>query len=872
MAPSKVTNSTTTNGTTAKAKFDIDTVQLEKLFIRDADVFQTTLDSEDYLDSLAPLIKDALKANALQEFIRKLNEIVKQKDTELNEISLGSTRDINKCINAIDGVSHESANLSKTMQHVNLHLNKSALELVARKKALIKSKETASKVNETITTLNMCNQVLEIDNKILELIKQQKSFSALKLTDELQTVHLPKVKDFSFSVKIYNSIPHMTNMIKEESFDSLKLWLTTHLERKIDRIGDHLYENLYKLEEHWESLRNDPRNRYLLPHRLNSPIEISMRDPQLSFQVFENQELGIPLKPVYDCILVYNSLKDAGTLSTAYHKEWMEKYRKIIHPITLSASKTYDRSTLSLESAVLFPDLNSLETYLRKIAAFFIADKELNTKTRFELRSNGTADDLWDSYVLKLKPVLLNFLQTRKWLRDDLELLADFKECLGHFLQVMENSNYRTTELYEIMIIIFRDYFGAMLIEHFRHEFLESIQSDHYMPLGVSDREDYDNVMKICWYHAEASFAPKNVKSMPVSFPFSEDYVHYCLGIRALMQDILDFISRQYNYDLNEINRIIVEDIFEKVLGNEPGVGICHDITQFIKKNEDNKEIVAQSYSNLEYYLYSLYEIGQLLDSKLRKYNGIGLLNIDADAQFQLRALHLFTEARKISENTVFKMVDQKLELLIELVEYEDWYPSTPNSDPNFFILDFSLFLENMFNSIFSNLPSSFRTLGLFRSYDFVAKKFLEILKNARGYNRIAIQNFDLDVKHLEQSMAALPVPGNTAEQGGAVALQSTFTELRQAIDILLLDDYDEYIKNLSFRMRRFDRVKYEDAMLLIRKMQKEGDSQDEDAFARSDGIHSPSGEGLERENSVFENSAARFQRWALLRRPNRGQ
>lgn len=102
--------------------------------------------------------------------------------------------------------------------------------------------------------------------------------------------------------------------------------------------------------------------------------------------------------------------------------------------------------------------------------------------------------------------------------------------------------------------------------------------------------------------------------------------------------------------------------------------------------------------------------------------------------------------------------------------------------------------------------------------------------------------------------------------------MQSTFTELRQAIDILLLDDYDEYIKNLSFRMRRFDRVKYEDAMLLIRKMQKEGDSQDEDAFARSDGIHSPSGEGLERENSVFENSAARFQRWALLRRPNRGQ
>lgn len=866
MAPSKVTIGA--NGTSGQPNADIDTVQLEKLFIRDADVFQTTLDSEDYLDSLAPLIKDALKANALSEFIGKLNDIVKQKDTELNDVSLGSTRDIGKCIRSIDGVSKESAKLSQTMQSVNGYLNKSAFELVARKKALIKNKETASKVNETITTLNLCNQVLEIDNKILELIKQQKSFSALKLIDELQSIHLPKVKDFSFSVKIYNSIPHMTNMIKEESFESLKMWLTTHLERKIDRIGDHIYENLYKLDEHWESLRNNPNSTFLLPHRLNSPIELSMRNPALTCEVFESPELGIKLGPIYECILVYNSLKDAATLSAMYHKEWMEKYRKIIHPITLSASKSYDRSGVSQEMAVLFPDLNSLNNYLRRVSAFFVADKELNTKTKFELRSNTTSDDLWESYVLKLKPVLLNFLNTRKWGTNDLDTLVNFKECLGHFLQVMENSQFKIAELYEIMIIIFRDYFGPILIKNFRFEFMESIQSDHYMPLGVSEREDYENVMKLCWYRKDASFAPKNVKSMPISFPFSEDYVHYCLGIRALMQDILDFISRQYSYDLNEINRIIVEEIFERVLGNEPGVGICNDIKEFISKNSGNKEIVVQSFSNLEYYVYSLYEIGKMLDSKLRKFNGIGIMNIDTNSIFKLHAIELFTGVRKFSEDTIFIMVDQKLRELVDLVEYDDWYPSTPNRDPNFFILDFSLFLENMFNSIFSNLPSSFRTLGLFRSYDFISEHFLNILMNARGFNKIAIQNFDLDVQHLEQSMARLADSGNTDEQGGSVALQSTFAELRQTIDMLLLDDYDEFKNNAAFRMRRFDRLKYETAMSLVKKMQVA--DEDTDEIAPLSGISGAGAEGgLARENSVFGNSAARFQQWRLRKTDN---
>lgn len=158
-----------------------------------------------------------------------------------------------------------------------------------------------------------------------------------------------------------------------------------------------------------------------------------------------------------------------------------------------------------------------------------------------------------------------------------------------------------------------------------------------------------------------------------MSFPFSEDYLRYCINIRQLLKDLIDFTSDYYSQDLAELNRIIVNDIFEKCLGDTPGFGICHDMKTFITKNANNKEIVAQSYTNLEYYLYSLYEIGKLIDKRLRFSNGIGIINIDTNSTFKLKAIELFTSVRKFSEDAIFQMVDQKVHELLELLQYEDW-------------------------------------------------------------------------------------------------------------------------------------------------------------------------------------------------------
>lgn len=856
MAPGKVV-ANGINGLRRSSADEGETLDLNNLLIQESDLFSSSLDSEAYLDSLAPIITEALKANALADFISKLNDYVKEKDEQLNQKSLDSAKDINTCIDTIDEVSDQSHELSGSLVKVNNVLKQSTLGLIEKKTKLLKAKDTERAINETSLVLNLCIQVLEITNKIHDLIKQRRYFSALKLIDELTTIHLPKVNNFSFSVKIYDSIPHLTAMIKDESFDNLCKWLSTQIERKIDDIGDKICLNREAIQQHWDQKRES--STILMPHRLNSAVEMSMRDSDLNFNVFESSDLNIALGPVFDCLLVYQSLSELPILCAAYHKEWMKKYQRIIYPMTLALS-AQEKLSFFKESKVSFLDLNALDLYLRKIAALFVVDKQLNAQTKFELRTNASADDLWESYANKLKPVLLNFLESETWTMNNLLTLEDFKDVLGSFLQTMENSQYKISELYEILIIVLRDYYGPLLIQQFRLEFMESIQSDHYMPSVVTNKAMYDDIMKICWYKSESSFAPKNVKGFPVSFPFSEDYLRYCINVRQLLKDVIDFTIDYYSHDLAELNRVLVDDIFEKCLGDTPGVGICHEMKVFITKNSNNKEIVAQSYTNLEYYLYSLYEIGKLIDRRLRVSNGIGIINIDTNSTFKLKAIELFTSVRKFSEDAIFKMVDQKVRELLEMIQYEDWEPSRANDGPSGDIEEFAIFLENLFNSIFSNLPSSFRTLGLFRSFDFISEYFLNELSNAPSFNRFAIINLDLDVRHLEQSMASLVVnEAADSSQGGGGALQSTFAELRQSIDLLLLDNHDEYTKDATFRMRRFDRLKYESSIKLLKKMRRYDDS-------TSDVASIPESQ-LTREGSILSGSAAKFTSWGKFRK-----
>lgn len=167
------------------------------------------------------------------------------------------------------------------------------------------------------------------------------------------------------------------------------------LREKITSCGETLYENLAELQDIWKE--QQAKHDMYRPYKLNSPVELSLRDPTLNYDVFEDESLQIPLNNVYDAILVYLTLHELDTLRDIYYKEWMKKYSRIIYPLTSASAN---------KKEIIFSN-NELDEYLKKIAAFFVTDKQLNLITKFQLRTSNQADDLWISYVSKLKPVLL---------------------------------------------------------------------------------------------------------------------------------------------------------------------------------------------------------------------------------------------------------------------------------------------------------------------------------------------------------------------------------------------------------------------------------------------------------------------------------
>ena len=76
-------------------------------------------------------------------------------------------------------------------------------------------------------------------------------------------------------------------------------------------------------------------------------------------------------------------------------------------------------------------DNNELYEYLRKIAAFLLP---LNLITKFQLRSNTQADELWLSYMTKLKPVLIQLLKHHNF--TNIQELGSFKTIVGEFYKL----------------------------------------------------------------------------------------------------------------------------------------------------------------------------------------------------------------------------------------------------------------------------------------------------------------------------------------------------------------------------------------------------------------------------------------------------
>jgi exocyst complex component 6 len=105
--------------------------------------------------------------------------------------------------------------LSVMLRDLNKRVQDSGEEVVETAQDLMEGRYMRKNISETLEALRAVQYVVSLATKAREHIAQRKFFSALKILDALQRVHLPRFADYDFVRHLEQQIPLMIRQIQD---------------------------------------------------------------------------------------------------------------------------------------------------------------------------------------------------------------------------------------------------------------------------------------------------------------------------------------------------------------------------------------------------------------------------------------------------------------------------------------------------------------------------------------------------------------------------------------------------------------------------------------------------------------------------------
>lgn len=754
-------------------------------------------------------------------------EVQLLQDSQVNDKLRNSIGQISRVHNLIEN------SLVKDISNIQDQLTYSTNEVVMKKEVYVNDKKTSLKILEANILITKVLQILELSNKCQELIMERDFFKALQNLDSLEKIYLQEFKNYNFQFlkEIYNSIPYLKSSIKNECINSIRNHFNSNIGKNIVNVGE-AYFNVYD-EELFPTWLEKKDHMKLGNFKFNSPVEISLRDEDLMEKL--DLENFFHLDEFHDSILIFRSLNELDYLITEFRKEYEFRKAKIIDPLNWRKSQKGGGNAFGDFTNDLFAqslNMGFLKQYFLKILGFLLYDINLNKSTDFMLVNNdyNATNDFWDALMLRLEPYLKHFVNKL----ETEEELGEFKNFMCMYVCILENHKLNIEPLYRLLIVVFEKFCGINTTA-FRAEFNILLHDDDFMPLAISDRALYEKMLRICWMKddeiARAGVDPVDQNGgFTITLPFSPLYPMTCTLLKKTYNKLIHFIGTYYRHELHTLNNILVkttENIFSKVINEKIRA----------KLDSTSREEIAQILINLDYFVIAAKEFSNMMtkDNILQ----------NPSIEIKLASINNIVESRKYAENQLIGLIDSKVTDILETVDL-DWGSMEVRQDPDISIVDVAQFLEMMFSSTLVNLPYSVQTLLIFREFDSLTRQFLDILlhETPPKITQASIWNFEVDMKYLEgiisrifpqqgyefngdlqsPSMAISPAANGSGRSSNAIgnnvkSLEATFTELKQCIDLMKVENIGEY-NDPEIRLRKYPRIKPEDASLLISKIE----------------------------------------------------
>ncbi|TVY23002.1 Exocyst complex component [Lachnellula hyalina] len=713
----------------------------------------------DYLDQLIPALKDATNSNRTAGLMQSLSQYADEREADIERVGLTKHDEFLKSVNQLQQVREGTVNLTSDILKLNQSIQASTEKLAAQKEALVDTRAIRQNIAEASEALKESLKVLHAVNQAHELIRKKKYYGALKALDDLQNEHLIPTIQNKYATQhkladiIQKSIPASQKAISEAVMADLNLWLY-RIRETSQFLGEvAFYHTELRRTRQKERMEANP---ILRNFKLNSAIELVF-DESEEYDVLDNEELQVDFSPLFECLHIHEALGQSDKFKVEY-----------------SATRRQQKELLLPNSVnLLEDDENSLSSLLEAIAGFAIIEKATMRRAH-NLRSPVDVDELWDSMCNSAIGLISKALDKV----DNAEILLKIKGVIALFIQTMDGWGYSVSTLDSFLLKLFEKY-AELLKRRFSDDFQEIVSTDDYMPMPISNTDEYNKVVNVSWFTPDKTIEEL---TFPCVLPFSQMYPLCCIDIRNFLNQFYFFSDDHFQHPN------VIDETLKKSLDQLLSEKVCNSLVERLSSQYLGQ--IVQILINLEHFETACKELEKLLVDARSPTSAGGPIVLDATEEFRSN--------KKTAEKRIFELVNSKIDDLVETAEY-DWMAPTLETEPSNYMQTLTRYLSNIMNSTLLGLPREIKELIYFDALSHAANMILALplSPEVKKINPNGVAALAKDVAYLADFVDSLE---------NALILKENLDELQQTIYLMQTENPDEFY-DVSSRNKKFGRV-----------------------------------------------------------------
>ncbi|KAJ3058448.1 hypothetical protein HDU98_005445, partial [Podochytrium sp. JEL0797] len=181
----------------------------------------------DDFDKTSYTVKTILQSGQEQPFSDHLAQFIAKKEDEIEKMCNFHYQEFVQSVEQLLKVRLGTAHLKTKIMTLNSELQEAGMTIIEKKKEIIDHRKILLNVELAMECVQTCLVVLDVANKINTQIEKGKHYSALRMLDDLQMTHLPRISEYAFAKEMAHFIPTQRENIREAVLIEIRQWLGT---------------------------------------------------------------------------------------------------------------------------------------------------------------------------------------------------------------------------------------------------------------------------------------------------------------------------------------------------------------------------------------------------------------------------------------------------------------------------------------------------------------------------------------------------------------------------------------------------------------------------------------------------------------------